>query len=274
MSIDEDFSRNLRTRIAATQPVIDVDTTHVISGARRRRTVRRIATAAMLTAALTIGIVLSPTLWASLGTTAPPAAPAPTATPVLPGADAVVTHGRPVTGTYTGTATIDLGPRPAGVTQMSIALRCLDAGRITSQNGASVVCSQKDVDREGSDPSTSDIIDLEPGQTTMTISAADDIRWWMALSYVTSTATPWATNANGDTYGVANELGSPDLVAVWATNGREGYAYSRELDAARGPLPTSPADALAQQETSPRTASVPVYESDGTTLIGEFILGG
>ena len=41
-----------------------------------------------------------------------------------------------------------------------------------------------------------------------------------------------------------------------------------------GPTPTSPADAIAQQEANQgRTHTIPVYESDGTTVIGEFTIG-
>ena len=39
-------------------------------------------------------------------------------------------------------------------------------------------------------------------------------------------------------------------------------------------MPTSPADAIAQQEaTAGKSRSVPVYESDGETVIGEFVIG-
>jgi hypothetical protein len=50
--------------------------------------------------------------------------------------------------------------------------------------------------------------------------------------------------------------------------GKDGYVYAADLD---GPTPTSPADALAQQEArhdKPRT--IPVYEADGQTRIGVF----
>jgi hypothetical protein len=54
--------------------------------------------------------------------------------------------------------------------------------------------------------------------------------------------------------------------------------YAEELNEANGSTAsesfTSPADALAWQETRKgKTYSVPVYESDGTTTIGEFVIG-
>jgi len=60
-------------------------------------------------------------------------------------------------------------------------------------------------------------------------------------------------NANGQTYGVPNERGIPDLEAVYASNCEIGYVY----------------------RTDPRSEghSIPVYESDGETVIGEFWIG-
>jgi hypothetical protein len=71
--------------------------------------------------------------------------------------------------------------------------------------------------------------------------------------------------------GVAKDNGAqPDLIAAYATNGRFGYAYAEQLDGYR---PTSPADALRwQAEHGDESRSVPVYESDGETVIGEFVI--
>lgn len=53
--------------------------------------------------------------------------------------------------------------------------------------------------------------------------------------------TPLGVNAKGETYGVESpENGTPDLIAVVATNGQSGYAYARDLNG--GPMPTSPED--------------------------------
>jgi hypothetical protein len=97
------------------------------------------------------------------------------------------------------------------------------------------------------------------------------MRWQISVGYVPDASTGWAVNANGNTYGVANENGSPDLTAVVATNGRTGYVYTNDLN---GPLPTSPAEALAQQEANEgKTRVFPVYKSDGETKVGEFEVG-
>jgi hypothetical protein len=85
-----------------------------------------------------------------------------------------------------------------------------------------------------------------------------------------ATGGPWKVNAHGQTYGIETETGTPDLVAVIATDGRHGYAYATQLE---GPRPTSPADALRQEREDPNGYDVPVYESDGTTRIGHFHVG-
>ncbi|WNM24430.1 hypothetical protein [Demequina capsici] len=79
----------------------------------------------------------------------------------------------------------------------------------------------------------------------------------------------------GETYGVDADDAHPDLIAAYATNGKVGYIRRTELEAVQGPLPTSPAEAAARmQDPTPGTGSIPVYESDGVTVIGEFTITG
>lgn len=82
--------------------------------------------------------------------------------------------------------------------------------------------------------------------------------------------TVWPKNIHGVTYGSSADAVSyedePDLIRVLATNGKEGYAYRTDLE---GPVPSSPAAAVAQQKArgdKPRV--IPVYEVDGVTQIG------
>ncbi|MDI6816952.1 MAG: hypothetical protein QME41_07165 [Actinomycetota bacterium] len=82
--------------------------------------------------------------------------------------------------------------------------------------------------------------------------------------------TVWPKNTHGVTYGSSADAVSyedePDLIRVLATNGKEGYAYRTDLE---GPVPSSPAAAVAQQKArgdKPRV--IPVYEVDGVTQIG------
>lgn len=65
----------------------------------------------------------------------------------------------------------------------------------------------------------------------------------------------WATNANGDTYGtiIKDSGATPDLLSAYATNGRLGSVDEKNFD-------------------HDGARSVPVYESDGETVIGEFVI--
>jgi hypothetical protein len=74
-------------------------------------------------------------------------------------------------------------------------------------------------------------------------------------------------NADGLTYGVPNDQGTPDLVAVFATNGKTGYVYAKDLNE---PSPANPSQALQWQNSPLVTIHLPVYEPDGKTQIGVF----
>lgn len=90
----------------------------------------------------------------------------------------------------------------------------------------------------------------------------------------TGTPTVWPKNANGMTYGSGADAKSledePDLICVQAINGEVGYAYRTDLE---GPEPSSPSEAVAQQRAQgDRPRSIPVYEADGVTQIGVFLI--
>lgn len=78
-------------------------------------------------------------------------------------------------------------------------------------------------------------------------------------------------NVNGETYGYAIQAETigyePDLIAATGTNGTDGYVRGTDLE---GPIPSSPEEAIAMQSTNGRY--IPLYESDGETVIGEFYI--
>lgn len=189
----------------------------------------------------------------------------------LPGADRVSDLGDPTTATHTGTDTVDLGAPPDGATSIEVTLTCLTAGTFTFADGAYATCSARDAGtRSGV---TTYTLQLSPGEHSTTITTSEpDQRWTLTATYSQHVPTDWATNANGDTYGTINDRGEPDLVAVVATNGESGYVYRDELE---GPMPTTPEQALQwQAEDAGQTHAVAVYESDGTTQVGEFVVQG
>lgn len=87
--------------------------------------------------------------------------------------------------------------------------------------------------------------------------------------------TTWPQNSKGMTYGSGLDAQSsqdePDLIQVLATNGRIGYALRSDLE---GPTPETPQQALLQQAArDERSRLIPVYESDGVTQVGVFMIG-
>ncbi|ABS03863.1 hypothetical protein [Kineococcus radiotolerans] len=217
----------------------------------------------------------------------------------LPGADQVVLRTPASTVVHTGTTTIDLGERPSGVTSVELTLTCLSVGSLTFDDGAGLTCAPEDVVAEDvavENVAAEDVasnaatptpglalphrgsagytLPLTTGQTSTTITATAGTRWALTTAYSTHTPTDWATNANGDTYGVSKTDGSgdPDLIAVAAqtSTGEQGYVYARDLQAGQ-PTPTSPEEAATWAQNHPATPhDIPVYASDGSTVIGQF----
>lgn len=108
---------------------------------------------------------------------------------------------------------------------------------------------------------------IAPGQDSTTITATPGARWRLTATYSSVTTTAWGVNASGQTYGVANNNGTPDLIAAQATDGRTGYVYANQL---QGAQQTSPSQAAANNRPA---RAVTVYEADGKTSIGQFIVG-
>lgn len=87
----------------------------------------------------------------------------------------------------------------------------------------------------------------------------------------------FARNAKGLTYGAdieaPNPAEGPDLVRVYATNGKVGYVYSKDLNAE--PAFASPAEAAkwSADRLAAGPHSIPVFDSDGVTRIGDFNIG-
>lgn len=191
---------------------------------------------------------------------------------LLGGADEVTTYGTAVTQTSTGTAEIDLGPRPAGATHVTIEFECLSAGTFAFADGPSGTCGPSDAGWS----LISTILALTPDETGTTVTTSADARWTATVQYASVETTPWGVNSAGQTYGMQNKNGTPDLIGIVASNGLRGYAYATDLNNpwAPDPEPTSPEHAIALQEAhAGKQARIPVYESDGTTVIGEFVMG-
>jgi hypothetical protein len=193
----------------------------------------------------------------------------------MPGSHEVTELGATIVATNTGSAVVKLGAAPDGATNVFVSLTCLTPGTFTFDDGASISCGVEDVGALSGRGSYS--LAIPPQQQAITITTTPESSWTIAATYVSDRTTEWAINDDGDTYGAINESGEPDLILVVATNGKEGFVHAAELARADGSAQAatfaSPEQALAwQHEIAGRTISVPVYQSDGETRIGEFII--
>jgi hypothetical protein len=192
-----------------------------------------------------------------------------------PGAPINTPLGTVVSAVRTGTATIDLGAPPAGATDLSLALTCLTVGTFDFPDGSSMSCDASDMSQPPVRRQSIGIVPLSPGVDTVTISTSANASWSLQVTYVNQVTTSWGVNASGETYGVQNQNGTPDLIAVVIDQGKtQGYVESSELNCASG----GDVESLAQaskwdKDSQNRNVSIPVYESDGTTVIGIFIVG-
>ena len=174
----------------------------------------------------------------------------------FPGETTTTPLGSVVSGTYTGTASVDLGPVPADADAVILDVTCVQGGGVIlvplNNGGATWDCDMRTDTTHITNGKLPD-----PGSTTITITVDPGTQWSVTAQYATASTTEWGVNANGQTYGVGNENGLPDLSPALATNGRVGYIFNREV--------------LSFREGE--EGFINVYESDGTTVIGQFFIG-
>jgi hypothetical protein len=192
-----------------------------------------------------------------------------------PGAPVDSLLGNVINATRTGTSTIDIGTPPATANDVSLALTCLTVGSFDFPNGSSMNCDAADLSRPSIYRTASEVVPLTAGVDTVTITTSPSAAWSLQATYVNQVTTSWGVNASGETYGVRNQQGTPDLIAVVIDQGKtQGYVERSELNCASGGDVKSPAEALTWDETSQNlNVSIPVYESDGVTVIGTFTVG-
>jgi hypothetical protein len=82
----------------------------------------------------------------------------------------------------------------------------------------------------------------------------------------------YAVNSKGETYGSAlseHTIGvEPDLISAVGTNGVEGYVRADDLT----PKVSSIEEAIEQNGKNGDILTIPLYDVDGTTVLGEFEL--
>jgi hypothetical protein len=175
----------------------------------------------------------------------------------LPGHTTTTALGGVVSGSFTGTASIDLGVPPVDAGAVILDITCTEGGAIA----VPLVGENETATWECSNPignDTTHIIDARmpaAGSTSITITADPGTEWTVTAQYASASTTAWGVNENGQTYGEPNVNGLPDLSPALATNGKVGYIFATDL--------------LAPDVGD----SINVYESDGTTIVGKFAIG-
>lgn len=191
---------------------------------------------------------------------------------VPPGQDIVTPVSVEMSLTTTGDGTLVLSEPPAGSSAIEVTVQCHTAGTYRGPGGGLSGCSGSDL------PGAPNRYPVPGDRTLRILSKSDGFTYTLRAHYVNVEPTAWGVNANGETYGGHHrERGEPDLIAVGVdtTSGNLGYVRRAELYAAAEPFgPTSPAHALRMQrerEAAP-PGTIPVYESDGVTVIGSMPL--
>lgn len=209
---------------------------------------------------------------------------------IIPGAPMIENVGAPTSVTFNSAISLPLTDRPESATHARVTITpnapvtgpgTLSFG--TTPDGNNPVQSWTEEDL--SDGTAEHVFNgwndfpLDSSVTTLYIEPSG-FQWVVTVQYVTYVPTEFGVNANGDSFGITgSERGEPTLIAVMATNGKQGYVYRTELEDANGTTAAKtfedPADALAWQDAhTGEIVTIPVFESDGETEIGEFTTGG
>jgi len=184
----------------------------------------------------------------------------------LPGETTTAPLSNPVSVTHIGTGTIDLGPAPAHASAVILHIQCLSTGTInflTQPQAGLPAPTSVTMDCTGTKPNSTssnsttakDGLLPQAGSTSITITATPGTKWTATARYASQATGAWKVNAHGQTYGVVNKKGEPDLQPAQATNGKQGYIYTKDI---------------FNPDRQPPT----VYASDGTTVLGHLDIEG
>lgn len=184
----------------------------------------------------------------------------------LPGAQIVDAIGPTVTQSYTGPSRIDIGLVTGDANAVQITIECTSPGAFDVsyiaddglETGALWVCGVGDDQVPVGTRTPMEVITLVDGQVDVQVATDAETTWTASVQFVTAETTEWGVNANGQTYGVPNNNGVPDLEAVLASNCELGYVYFTDM---------------MSTKAGEESWTIPVYESDGETVIGEFWIG-
>ena len=208
---------------------------------------------------------------------------------VIPGQPVITVVGDPTSLTVTSPVELPLTNRPTEATHVRVTITCLTTGTITwgtdpSGNNPASSCTATDA---GTASGTAWLdLPLDESTTTLFVNPEGKATASVTMQYVNYVPTLLGVNEHGETYGSgASDQGQPDLILVETTaadgNALQGYVHATALNSFspdHATPPSNPDEALAWQEERdqkyPNGWEVPVFESDGTTQIGTFHVGG
>jgi hypothetical protein len=187
---------------------------------------------------------------------------------------------RPVIATLVGSAVVPLPPAPPHATNVRIILSCMTPGRCQTPGGGlsggdwatfDGALMQADSLRLTNRPDDGNAQVLSPIDPSdgLSVSAGPDVVWRVYAVYVDEYESDWFTNESGQTYGVPNNSGAPDLIAVWTDGGQLGYTPSNHLLGTDSePRFHSAADVQDYVSAPSEKQRLPVFAEDGETLVG------
>lgn len=189
----------------------------------------------------------------------------------LPGGQVTTVVGIDEVSFGAGDGVIELRQAPRGATAVAFELELLSAGTVyIGSGGMAVTVPADEVGTAGAVASGQLGLDQVTDGVLAITTGSPDTRWRITAAYVANDPVPLATNASGETYGTIAYGADPDLIAAYATNGEFGYVRREDLaEASEGqpPLPQTPTDGGS---AAPARSVIPVYDSDGDTVVGEF----
>lgn len=204
---------------------------------------------------------------------------------VIPGVPIVSLLGETSSYEISGESTVELPSPPIGATHIQASISCLTVGAFSwgpdpAGNNPSIYCRADDVSSASGNASMDFPIDAET--PLLFAQTGPEGRALLVVQYVNYVPTALGRNASGETYGVAwTGLVEPDLVAVAgvAPDGSSIVGYARATDLnSFGPewpgMPADPEQAVEWQrernERYPDGWEIPIYSSDGRTVLGRF----
>jgi len=182
----------------------------------------------------------------------------------IPGADVETSLSAPVELNTVGRASVLLGDVPERANGVHFEFTCTSPGTyVIDEAGIVLSCGKADAGRTSAGVVSVDTVK----DGTLEVRSESKGTWELRVWYVATNQIPLARNDNGETYGVESEELQPDLIYVVADNGKDGYVRRADVEAGRRHQPTNPDDAVNH---NPKPFEVPVYQSDGKTVIGTF----